>query len=124
MPPVFHYLWQPNGTAKCNGYSNVVTHPEVDGMDAASHVDHLLQGFTLSHGRKRGEKVQLKSRKLTDKYFSYSASVTLKVYLMVLRNLLGSLEIVVSLKNVRAEQNKPNVFALSLIDCNNIPLEK
>lgn len=46
---VFNYLRQPDGAAECDGDSNVVTHPEVDCMDAASHVDLLKQGCTLIH---------------------------------------------------------------------------
>ena len=42
-----NYLWQADGAAERDGYSNVVTHPEVDCVDTASHVDHLMQGFTL-----------------------------------------------------------------------------
>lgn len=49
VPRVFNYLWQPNGAAESNGFSNVVTHPEVDCVDAASHIDQLMQGFTLIH---------------------------------------------------------------------------
>lgn len=46
---VLNYLGQPDGAAERNGYSNVVTHPEVDCMDAAAHMDLLMQGFTLIH---------------------------------------------------------------------------
>lgn len=46
---VLNYLGQPDGAAECNGYSNVVTHPEVDCMDAASHMDLLKQVLTLTH---------------------------------------------------------------------------
>ncbi len=46
---VLNYLRKPNGAAECDGYADVVTHPEVDCMDAASNMDHLMQGFTLRY---------------------------------------------------------------------------
>lgn len=58
-----NYLWQPNSTAECNCYSNVVTHPEVDCMDAASHMDQVLQGFTLIHTPGENNRRKLKTQK-------------------------------------------------------------
>lgn len=61
MRGVLNYLGQANGAAECNGHPNVVTHPEVDCMDAASHVDQLMQGFTLMNQRKTRGKFQTKT---------------------------------------------------------------
>lgn len=46
---VFNYLRQSDGAAECDGYTNVVAHPQVDSMDASAHVDHIVQAFTLIH---------------------------------------------------------------------------
>lgn len=44
-----NYLREADGAAERHRYSNVVTHPEVDGVDAAAHVDLVVQAFTLIH---------------------------------------------------------------------------
>lgn len=46
---LFNYLREADGAAERHRYSNVVTHPEVDGVDAAAHVDLVVQAFTLIH---------------------------------------------------------------------------
>lgn len=46
---MLNYLGKADGAAERHRYSNVVTHPEVDGVDAAAHVDLVVQAFTLIH---------------------------------------------------------------------------
>lgn len=59
-----NYLRESDGAAERHGYPNVVAHPQVDGVDAAAHVDLLVQGFTLMHrGRRRRRRVELEEKK-------------------------------------------------------------
>lgn len=50
---LFNYLRKPDGAAESDRYSNVVSHPQVDGMDTATHVDLVMQAFTLIHTEER-----------------------------------------------------------------------
>lgn len=59
-----NYLRESDGAAERHGDPNVVAHPQVDGVDAAAHVDLLVQGFTLIHrGRRRRRRVELEEKK-------------------------------------------------------------
>lgn len=60
-----NYLRESDGTAERHGDPNVVAHPQIDGMDAAAHVDLLVQGFTLMHKgrRRRRRRVELEEKK-------------------------------------------------------------
>lgn len=60
----FNYLRQADGAAERNGDPNVVTHPEVDCMDAASHVDLVVQVFTLMHRAEGDNKRKSLKRKV------------------------------------------------------------
>lgn len=50
---LFNYLRKPDGAAESDRYSNVVSHPQVHSMDAATHVDLVMQAFTLIHTEER-----------------------------------------------------------------------
>lgn len=63
LEPVFNYLRQANGAAERNGDPNVVTHPEVDCVDAASHVDLVMQVFTLMHRAEEDNKRKVSNGK-------------------------------------------------------------
>lgn len=59
-----NYLRESDGAAERHGDPNVVAHPQIDSMNAAAHVDLLVQGFSLMHrGKRRRRRVKLKEKK-------------------------------------------------------------
>lgn len=64
-----NYLRESDGAAERHGDPDVVAHPQIDGMDAAAHVDLLVQGFALMHRGRRRSRVELEEKKEVEIFF-------------------------------------------------------